>query len=248
MVATLGRNFSHQVAEAAFFELGRVFGRGSGQDDSREEDRLCIGLMGPVGRGATDKRRAVAPAECFSWLKGVVAGMLTSLRVEDVAFQRHPHPFFEEGAAMAVRVDGGEAGILGLIRREVGQRWRISLPVAVAELGLARIVAHVFDQKALHPVPPYPAVLRDVALVVDECVQHEDIMAVVRRNAPDELTDTALFDIFRGEGVEGGKKSLAYSFTYQSQTRTLTDEDANSFHEAVKDALRRDLNVVIRED
>jgi phenylalanyl-tRNA synthetase beta chain len=93
----------------------------------------------------------------------------------------------------------------------------------------------------------FPSMSRDMALVVQQSVSHEDIMAIIRQNAGPELEKIELFDIFEGDAIGAGKKSMAYSVTYRSSARTLTDEEANVYHERVKDAIRSSLDVVIRE-
>jgi len=105
----------------------------------------------------------------------------------------------------------------------------------------------VFTNPVFHPIPQYPAISRDVAIAVDQNVSHSAILKVIHEAAPVELTGIDLFDIFTGEGVKRGTKSLGYSLTYRSFERTLTDEDANGYHEAIKDALKRELDVDIRE-
>jgi phenylalanyl-tRNA synthetase beta chain len=97
----------------------------------------------------------------------------------------------------------------------------------------------------MKPVPPYPSTRRDAALVVDESVKHADVMKVIRANAPKELEQVEMFDVFRSDKLGEGKKSMAYSFTYRSARGTLTDEQATSFHEKVKDRLRDQLKAEV---
>jgi len=84
-------------------------------------------------------------------------------------------------------------------------------------------------------------------MVVDENVRHEDVVRIVQKAAPPELTGVELFDIFRSEQIGQCRKSMAYSLVYRSSERTLTDEDANRYHETIKDALRNELKAEIRE-
>ena len=120
-------------------------------------------------------------------------------------------------------------------------------PVAVLEVQLAPILAHVFAGRLFAPMAAYPSVSRDAAFVVDQGVRHADVLKIVDKVAPKDLEKVELFDIFAGEGISAGKKSMAYSFTYRSLERTLTDEDANRYHEAVKNALKKELGVEVRE-
>jgi phenylalanyl-tRNA synthetase beta chain len=123
----------------------------------------------------------------------------------------------------------------------------MSGPVAVLEARVEPLLARCFEIKGLAPLAAFPAVTRDAALIVDERVRHTDIEKIIQKVAPKELERVELFDIFRTEGIGVGRKSMAYSFTYRSLTRTLTDEDANQYHAAVKEALKRELSAEIRE-
>ncbi len=246
MVECLGRNHSRQTMDATLFEIGKVFW----QDDVgavAEEDRVCIGLMGKVGRGSLERRSAVKDDEVFLWAKGVVESLAEAQRVGPLTFAPADHPYCEGGEAVSILLDDNRIGFLGLLRSDLRQRHRMAEPVAIAELSIAPILKRVFKIPSYQPVPQYPAISRDVAIVVDEKVMHHDILRVIHGAAPSELTGVDLFDIFVGGGMKQAKKSLAYSLTYRSFERTLTDEDANRYHEAIKDALKRELNVELRE-
>ena len=120
-------------------------------------------------------------------------------------------------------------------------------PVAVLEMDLAPLLKHAMRVPASRPFGTFPGVDRDVALVVDDGVRHEVIVSTIWAAAPSELVDIRLFDVYRGEGVGKGRKSMAYSLTYRSMEKTLTDEVANGFHDKIKAALRKDVGAEIRE-
>lgn len=256
MIETLGRNRSRQAREAALFEIGRVF-RSEADGRYAEEDRLCVGLMGPVGRMGVAKSAAVETDEMFQWVKGVLEGLCGGLKVPrrrkgglsrpGLSLDSLSSPCFAEGRAVAVSLDGEPAGVLGLVAERVCAEWRISDPVGILELRLAPLLRHVLDTPSVKPVASYPGVERDVAMVVDDTVTHEAVTECVWKGAPPELVDLRLFDVYRGKGLGEGRKSLAYSMTYRSMERTLTDETANALHERVKAALRQELRADIRE-
>ncbi len=246
MVETLGRNLARQNSEAALFEMGRVFWM-NGDGQPAEEERLAIGLLGSVGRTGMDRHRPVTEDEMYLWLKGLWESLLQALGIREHAQQDAACKYLEAGRAVSLSVEGRAVGVMGLVTPEIRKQWRMHEPVAVLEVRIQPLLARVFEGKTFAPLAEYPSVVRDIAMVVDETVKHEDILAVVKKAAPKELEGVELFDIFSGEGIARGKKSLAYSFTYRSLTRTLTDEDANRYHESVKDALRKQLKVEIRE-
>lgn len=246
MMETLGRNMAHQTATAGLFEIGRVFRTCEGGDIA-EEDRVCVGLMGKAGRGGMDLRKPVEPLEMFLWAKGIVEALLEGLRCGPASVRRVDIPCFEPGWGVAVDVAGAQVGILGLVRESIGAEWRITEPVAIVELSLEPLLRKVFGVPTAEKLSPYPAVSRDIAMLVDQSVTHAAILDVIAKAAPAELTRVELFDIFIGKGVADGKKSMAYSLVYRSAERSLTDEEANRLHSSVKDALRTSINAEIRE-
>jgi phenylalanyl-tRNA synthetase beta chain len=246
MAETLARNHARQIPEVLFFEAGRVYRRAG--DGYAEEERIAVGLMGPVGRSAMDKRRAVQPAEMFAWLKGVLDSLLCAQGFRQWSWTRTPHSYLAEGQALALQVAGGEAGFMGLLRESIRRPWRLTEPVAVAEMSTRALIA-AFDQPIrAQAVSVYPAIVRDMALIVEVGVAHETLLDIIHSAAGEELEKVELFDIFEGDAIGPGLKSMAYSVTYRSGSKTLTDGDANAYHERVKNEIRRVLeNVTIRE-
>ena len=244
MAETLGRNHARQCAQMAAFELGRVFRQGQ---EAEEEARLCIGLMGSVGRLGLDQVRAVTPGECFGWIKGLWENLATTQKVSDCTLAASDAPFLRPGYAAQILQNGKVIGILGLLRPELANEWRMLEPVAVLEVAMPPLLCNADARRALQPLTPYPSVIRDMALIVDQGIRHEDIVSAIREAAPEELEQISLFDIFEGKSIGSGKKSMAYSLTYRSSTRTLTDEETNAYHNNVKKVLGSALSVEFRE-
>ncbi len=246
VIETLGRNRFRQVRDGAVFEIGRVFRRA---DDGRytEETRTALALMGAVGRPRLDQRRAVPAEEAWRWLRGAVEQWLAALGGEPPVFSEAPHPVFEPGRSFSLAIGGVASGTAGLVRREIAAEWRVYEPLAAAEIALGPALAGVSRIRPTRPPPVYPASVRDVALIVDKSVRHADIIRAVLRVAPPELESVELFDIYRGRGIPEGQKSLAYSLTYRSAERTLTDDAVDAFHRQVVEALQSDLKAEIRD-
>jgi phenylalanyl-tRNA synthetase beta chain len=256
MLETLGRNRARQAREAALFELGRVFfKRADGKNG--EEDRVCVGLLGPVGRSGIQKSLPVTEEDMYAWIKGMLEEFCRALHVESVrqggvsrmnlATAPCDHACFEPGRAVSVSVAGEACGVMGLVSERLRNEWRLVEPVAVMELSLMPLLKRVGRVPVSSSVGAYPGVERDVAMVVEAGVSHEAILDVISGVAPQELVELRLFDVYRGESLGKGRKSLAYSLTYRSRERTLTDEEANAFHDRVKAALRKELAADIRE-
>jgi len=246
MVETLGRNISRQICDAGLFEIGRVFER---EQTGRICERLmvCAGLMGRVGRTGPDMRGPVDREEMFLGLKGVLEGLLRAQKAQPHSWKHSANPAFEEGWCVSLVVDGRARGTMGILRSSIRKEWRMDEPVAVAEIESEPLLENVFRTPAAADVGAYPSVSRDVAMIVSEDVTHESVVACIRRAGPPELTSVVLFDIYRGDAIGPARKSMAYSLVYQSKDRTLTDEEANEFHEKVKQVLRMELGAQIRE-
>ncbi|MFL2876586.1 MAG: phenylalanine--tRNA ligase subunit beta [Pontiellaceae bacterium] len=244
LVDSLGRNHARQVEEACFYELGRVFNRR--EDVVVQEERLSLGIMGPVGRGRLDKRAAVKAEESFLWMKGLVEQLLDLQGLKAVRFEAFEGTPFAVGQAVAIYHGECCIGSLGIMKAEIGASWRLHVPVAVAELSLEPLLAEAGRLDSVVEVPVYPSMSRDVALVVDENITHEAVMKLVDKANPKNLERTELFDVYTGKGMEKGKKSIAYNFVYRSSKQTLTDKKVNKVHQQVMDLLCRELPAEIR--
>lgn len=246
MVDCLGGNLAHQTSTAACFEMGRVFIK-QGGGTIAEEERLCVGLMGSVGRHGVHGHQPVTPEEAFVWLKGIVEALLRAQGLGGMQVTALSRPYYEDGWAAIVTCGETKIGELGLLSAGIRRKWRMAEPIPVAELQLAPLLEEVSSIRDVRPLSPYPSVSRDVALIVKSSVTHADILRVMGASAPPELTDIRLFDIFLSEGIGEGLKSLAYSLTYRSQEQNLTDEVVNGYHELVREALREELGAELRE-
>ena len=246
VVQTLGLNFSRQVQRAAFFETGRVF-RLDGDGTPREEERVAVGLMGPVGRSGGNPLQAPGEQEMLLWIKGIWEEMALALRVEGAELRPADRPWSKPGRGLEIVVGGAAIGWLGLLLPVIGKEWRIHEPVGILEASVEPLLKNVGARRVLVPPPSYPSTRRDVALVLAEGVRHEQVMAIVNKVAPPELERVELFDIYQGKNLGEGRKSMAYAFTYRSKTGTLTDEAANGFQQKMNEALKAGLSAEIRE-
>ncbi len=218
-----------------------------------QTEKVCLGVMGTPGRAALDTMRPVGEEEIFLWLKGIVVNLLGAQKVGKIKF----HPPSPEGSGVtgtfekdrSVEVFSGKEkiGVIGLINSKARKEWRLNDPVAAAELDLEPLVSNVWKTGTVQDIPLYPSMERDFAFIVDEAVQHQDILKAINGGAPAELEKIELFDIFRGKGIEKGQKSMAYKFIFRSPKKTLTDEKVNKFHEAVGQRVCKATGAIIRE-
>ena len=246
LAGSLGRNASRQVESAALFEIGRVFFIAT-DGKPGEEDRVSLGMMGPFGRTAVDRRRVVTNEESLLWLKGAIENLIFSLHAGDVSFARREHPAMEPGWAVDVLLNGERIGDMGLVSASLRHQWRMTAPMPLAELRLAPLLTRVSAVSSIKPVPQYPAVRRDIAFVAEASITHSDVLGTVRKAAPRELTGIGIFDIFQSKEIGKGKRSMAYTLEFRSPDRTLTDQEVNAAFSGIIQALKNDLKVEVRE-
>ncbi len=267
MAETLGRNRSRQLEEAAFFELARVFARTSASP-FHEETRIAVGLMGAMKRNPLQKRQALTETEIFSWLKGILNNFheklmqkeglpnprdnnsAKGLSLNDISSQPLPGFYaacFKPNRCTLITLFGKPCGIMGLLKDEIRREWRIVDPVGLMEFMLDPFLKDAFQTPQASTLPMYPSITRDIAMRVPFSIHHADIIKTIWKNAPKELTSLVLFDIYISKALGKGFKSMAYSLTYRSLERTLTDEEVNKLHESVKKQLKKELMVEMRE-
>lgn len=245
VVENIGLNVSRQVEEAAFFETGRVF-RLAPDGAPAESDHLAVALFGPVGRTGLGKYQPVGELDMFLWTKGLWTQLADTLNLRGACLRPADRPWGAPGRGMEITIAGRPAGWLGILAPEIAAKWRIHSPVGVIEVEQAPLVKDVALLKKLAVPPTYPSTRRDVALIVDASVKHEQVLKIAKKAAPPELEKIELFDIYEGKNLSG-RKSLAYAFTYRSAKGTLTDAQANAFQEKINTALKEKLPAEIRE-
>ncbi|NKB23101.1 MAG: phenylalanine--tRNA ligase subunit beta [Kiritimatiellae bacterium] len=246
MVTTIGHNFSRQVREGLFFEIGRTY-MNHKDKQTAEEEHVAIGLLGPVGRSKTNKRKPITNDEAFLWLKGIIESLLEKQGFDSWSFEKVDRPFFEPGQGTKIIVEKEPAGILGILHQTIRKKWRLETPIPVSELKAEILLKHFQKVKEVKTPTPYPPACRDISIISDKRVRHSEIIDTIKKCAPKDLENAELFDIFEDTGIGDNKKSMAYSLIYRSSNRSLTDEEVNACHTTVKDAIRKNLEVEIRE-
>jgi phenylalanyl-tRNA synthetase beta chain len=201
-----------------------VFLPALGQKLPVELRRLGIGMTGPLNPGSW--REQDPPRADFFTLKGVVEALLAGLHVGGVDFEPVENPLVTPGRAARVTVQGSAVGLLGEVHPQVRARFDLAVqPVCVAELDLERLFLLVPASFGVRPVPRFPPVLEDIALVVDGATSAGAVAGALREAGGSLLAEVHLFDVYQGPQVDAGKKSLAFSLAFQSPDRTLTDAE-----------------------
>jgi len=229
----------------AFFEIGEVFLPVEGQRLPDEPRRLAILLSGlrRLQHWQSDDEGLID----FYDLKGTVQEMLKGLSLTDIEFEPAQNPSFHPGKCASVKVNGETLGLIGELHPLVIENFELSgQPVLAAELDLEILMPMIPDRYNLEPVPVFPPVLEDLAVVVDEDVQAQRVAELIQQTGGKMVAAVNLFDVYRGGQAGPGKKSLAFSLTYQDPDRTLTDKEVASIRERIINRLEVDLGARLR--
>jgi phenylalanyl-tRNA synthetase beta chain len=249
-----------RAEEVRLFEIGSIYLQGEEKQLPDEPRRLALVLSGRRGQESwADGGKGQAPALDFFDLKGVVEALLadlhiTSGRQADAGYRPVQPPALHPGKAAELVVGGKALGFLGELHPRVAQAFEVDrntpraapVSVLVAELDLDGLRAAVPARHAYTPIGEFPAALRDIAVIVEEAVPAERVHTEIRAGGGDLLRDARLFDLYRGESIPAGHKSLAYALTYRADDRTLTDKEVDKAHKRIEDRLRHVLGAQIR--
>jgi len=258
LVHSLRHNVSRKNYDVALFEIGRVFQRAGSETRLRseatagqagapkEERRVAIALTGQRALPFWSGGERDAKFDAYD-LKGLVEEFLEQFGLRGVAFSKRAEStaLFLESAAVSL---GGRVvlGELGQLQPVLAKKYDLRDAVFLAEFSLDLLLAKRNPAKAFKSLPQFPSSRRDVAMLVPESVTHEAVLQSVKQTKAANLESVELFDVFRGQGIPEGRKSLAYAFTYRAADKTLTDADVNSAHEKILNALKTQLQAELR--
>lgn len=243
LLETVWVNVRH-TDRVAIFEIGRVYLPKSGQVLPEEPRRLGIVLVGPRSHKSWNGEKGEMD---FFDLKGVIESILNDLGISKVDFKADTHRACHPGRCACVYVNGENIGGLGELHPIV--RDNFDLPkkrVCVAELDLEKLIARSGTVPIYEKLPRFPSVDRDIAVVISQAISAERIQNVIWQSGGAWLKRVTLFDQYTGEQIPAGKKSLAYSLTYQAEDRTLTDEEVNQAHAHIMQTVERELGAQVR--
>jgi phenylalanyl-tRNA synthetase beta chain len=239
----VARSNIHHHPRLALFELNKVY-LGSEEGPLPDEPRrLTIVLAGPreaeAWLGGDQK-----PVDFYD-LKGVIETLLAGLNIKSAHYEAAQHPTYYPGRTARLIVGDKPIGLLGQIHPLVREAFDLpDQPVLAAELDIEALAACAPTPNRINDVPRFPAVTEDLALIVDEQINANQVQAVIE-GVGGWLKSVRLFDVFKGDQIGAGKKSLAYRLTYQAD-RTLTDTEVVKVREDIIKRLREELGAVIR--
>jgi phenylalanyl-tRNA synthetase beta chain len=232
LLAALRFNLNRQAGAFHGFEIAKVFAtRGNVHGEARRLAAVSYGDFALSTVGAPGVKAG------FFTLKGVLETFFRSLEISKrVEFERAPAPlttFLHPARAAQIRLDGRPLGCLGELHPREAARLELTEPCALCELDITELIAYVLPRRSIEPPPRFPAVRRDLAVVIDREFPAGSVMQTVAQVESPLLEDVELFDVYEGEPIATGKKSVALALSYRARDRTLTDEEVNRAHAAL---------------
>ncbi len=233
MLSILARNYNYHNANVKFYEMAKVYLPKEGQTLPDEPRHLMLGCYGEN----TD----------FFTLKGEIEAIFKGLRTKKAVYTAvKDDPSYHPGRCASISIDGKRIGIFGQVHPLVAKNFGIDAPVYVADVNFTDLIAYLLPEATYTPLPKYPAVTRDIAVVADEAVTVAELENAIIAGGGKLLRDVKLFDIYRGKGVEDGKKSVAFNLVLRADDRTLTDVDSESVFNSILAKLEADCGAKLR--
>lgn len=233
ILKVVANNINKKVLQVRLFETGRVFLPTADTKDLPEEHKyVCIAMCGD---------------EDFLSLKGVVENLLDGFGIKNVKLAPDGPVYYHPGRKANIYAGGEKIGKLGEIHPDVANAFGINKRVYVAELNLHEIIGASDDKKKYEVLPKFPAAERDLALIVDNSVPAGVVLECIEKNAGQYFESAALFDVYTGDQLEEGKKSLAFSIVFRAKDRTLRDEEANEARDVIVLEADRQFGAKIRK-
>lgn len=243
-------NLRHS-ADVRLFEIGHAYVPQAGAKLPIEPRRLALVLSGKrtieYWKDAASKDKKADNALDFFDLKGIVETLVQDLHLSELQYRPSTATYLHPGQASTLTIQGKAIGAFGKLHPKVAQQLGLEeRSVFVAEFDVEDMQAAVPERYTYTPVPRFPMALRDIAVVVSEAITAEQLENEIRAGGGKLLTGVTLFDVYRGDSIPPGTKSLAYALTYLADDRTLTDKEVDKAHQKIEERLKRSLQAQVR--
>ena len=233
MLDILSRNNAYHNKTAKLYELAKVYIPVDGEILPKEPKILVLGTYGA--------------GESFFTIKGELEAILSGLRMPKASYEAvKNNPSYHPGRCAKVTIGDVEVGYIGQIHPLVAKNYDIDGEVYCAEINFTTLLDLQLPEATYTPLPKYPSVARDLAVVCDESITVAEVEKVITSAAGRLLRNIRLFDIYRGTGIPEGKKSMAFSLELRADDRTLTDTDSEQVVFKILDALKAKIGAILR--
>ncbi len=246
LLSAISRNLRRRNLDLRFFEIGAVFISQGEETLPEEHYQLAMAITGR--RFPLNWAWPQIQADYFD-LKGITENLFASLNLAGARFTdaRKTETYLIPGTQLEIFTSDNQLlGRIGQVTPEVLKRFDIDQPLFICEIELAPLKAAAREQREFTPLPRYPAMELDLALVLDDTIRAGEIMEFIEENRPALLESYLIFDVYRGKQVPKGKKSLALRFIYRAVDHTLSDQEVEQVHEPLAQAILSRFNAQLR--
>ncbi|MDX2032396.1 MAG: phenylalanine--tRNA ligase subunit beta [Blastocatellia bacterium] len=246
LLKALEHNFNHSNRNVRLFEVGKCFLRAEGDEAARPAEIERLALIATGARNEADWQAASARLDFYD-LKGAIESIVEALGLPAPGFAAeeaigHLHP----GRAAAISVGEARVGSLGQLHPRIAANYKFKQPVFVAEIDLGAMLDEDRVEVRYRPLPKYPTVTRDLAVLIDKAVSFRAMQTAIFALEIPELMGVRLFDIYAGRELPEGRHSVALSLRYRAADRTLTDEEIAAAHDRVRKVLGEQFGAELR--
>jgi phenylalanyl-tRNA synthetase beta chain len=245
LIEVISYNRNRNIDDVAVFEIGKAFLARQTVLSELPEERLLL-TAAITGRRQDVHWSGKADKVDFYDLKGIFERLVDYLGIENIAFSAAQPEGYHPGRTAEIKLGGHTIGYIGQLHPGLQQNKDLE-DTFVFEVELEPLAAHANRNIAYKPLPRYPSIGRDMALVVDTSVPVANIIAEVKKAAGSLLESIQVFDVYTGERLGAGKKSVAFSLVYRTPERTLTDEEVSGLHAKVVSAMEQIFGAELRK-
>lgn len=244
MLDTIAYNVARKNSNLAVYEIGKVFEQtGNPKEDlPTEVETFTFALTGLVEE--KDFQTKAKPVDFF-YAKGIVEALFIKLKLDVTFVAQKGLASMHPGRTATILLDGKEIGFVGQVHPQTAKQYDIP-ETYVAEINLSTIESQMNQALIFEDITKYPSVSRDIALLLAESVSHHDIVSAIESSGVKRLTAIKLFDVYAGNNIAEGYKSMAYSLTFQNPNDNLTDEEVAKYMEKITKSLVEKVNAEIR--
>jgi phenylalanyl-tRNA synthetase beta chain len=230
-------NIARQVKSLKLFEVGRIYIKSDRQDLPLEPEILAALWTGT--RSDTSWHQGEIPCDFYD-IKGCVEALIRALKIDKARFTTLPDESCEytrPGHTAQIIIAGRQVGIVGEIHPLVRDNFDLKQTAFIFELELDKIMSLIPSDAVSRPIPRFPAIYRDITIIIDRRIETQTVLQAVDDIGENLVERLHLFDVFEGDPIAAGKKSVSFRVTYRSSTKTLEDDDVNDLHRAITDKL-----------
>jgi phenylalanyl-tRNA synthetase beta chain len=242
LLNVIAYNINRQNRKVGIFEIASVFLPKEDGAPLPEEKMVLTGAL-----TSDEEESWVSKGDgLFYKAKGIMETVFEKMGIKEYSFVPHEHPSYHPGRTAVVVCEGKEVAIIGEQHPFVREQFDVGQRVVSFEIMIEELLPMSNTNIRYRPLPKFPAVVRDIAILVEDEVLSDTILQLIRDNGGEIVKDVSLFDVYKGKQIPAGYKSMAYSVVFQASDRTLTDEEVEEVMEKIKQELSLKINATLR--